>query len=222
MSLLDKYTIISNECVGSFLFSRFSPGKDSFFINYTNPFISSLFLVDEEYVKLAENYDFYLSLIPIVKEPKETIWSQQTGNKWFVSMYNPLLKDYPVVHLGDIETHFIHDLNNKLVLKKFIGRTKLTLGLRRIFIWAVPEMHNLHIENERNSLIKRFLSIDDSCIFFTNREEEEFEDDKHISVFVPSWQEKNEKERRVDFISSWLDLNEITDLSQKIIESKFK
>ena len=198
--LLDSHTIISNSCVGSAIFLAFYPEINPNFIEYTNPFIATLFVEDTDFVKLSLNYEKYMSSLPFFKDPRiDGLWFSQSKNSRLLSC-SP---SYPVMLLEDIEIHWAHDTSQSQILKKFIGRYELGKNLKRIFVWSAAEMFNLHTDIERRLLLKDFLSSPDKTIFLTNKKEEVFEDENHLSIFIPEWEGKDESERRLDFVPVW-------------------
>lgn len=218
--LLEKYSVIANSCVGASVIERFYKDKHKAFIEYNNPFIATIILNDEEFIKLCCNYDYYLSLTPIFGEPKlNTKWRLQSGSDRIVHSTSYI--KYPVYHLGDVEVHCIHDDDEKHILKKFTGRYEIGKHLERMYIWSAAEIFNLHTEEERKDLVSRFLSLKGKSIFLTNKKEEEFEDEDHISLFVEKWEGCKETSRRKDFLLSWIDQGWIADKIHEIIKDKF-
>ena len=58
---------------------------------------------------------------PILNEPKNnTIFSIQNKLKYY--LHKDISIPYPVIHLDDIEIHFIHENNNDLCINKFNRR----------------------------------------------------------------------------------------------------
>lgn len=218
--ILNKYTIISNTCTG-FSVPEIILGKPRHLIEYTNPFIGTLFLEDEYFIKLCLNYNYYLSQKPIFKEPKEnTLWHQQTGYTSFLSAQSqPMV--YPVMHLDDIEIHWIHDKKINNITKKFNGRYELEKDLEKIFVWSAPEILNLHTDKNRKKLIDTFLSLENKSIFLTNRQEEVFEDENHISVFINKWENLLETDRTNRYTVKWSDQRFIAQQIIEVIKSKF-
>jgi len=125
--------------------------------------------------------------------------------------------------LNDIDIHWIHkaDVDASRILDKFNKRYELGKSLKRIFVWSAAEIFNKHDNDDRKSLINTFLSIDDQSVFLTNRKDEVFEDDKHISVFIPEWENKDEDDRRIDTILKWDDQAFISNTFRNVIEKKF-
>ena len=95
------FVIISNNCWGAEIYKRL--GK-----RYNTPFVG-LFLYSPDYIKLLQNFDYYMSLE--VKPRKKSIW-----------VYEEL--DYPLGQLGDIEIHFMHYKNFNEAFQKWNRRVK--------------------------------------------------------------------------------------------------
>jgi uncharacterized protein (DUF1919 family) len=107
--------IISNTCVGRSIII-----KNNIF-PYNNPFIGSLIPNDLEYVKLINNFNYYINIEPRLEEPKNnTIFSIQNKSKYY--LHKDIQTPYPVIHLDDIEIHFIHDFDNEKCIDKFKRR----------------------------------------------------------------------------------------------------
>ena len=221
--LLDKFTIVANSCVGYQVFSAIS-GKHITEIEYTNPFIASLFLSDRDFVKLSSSYDKYLSNTPVLEEPyADNPWYRQTGcSRLTCPTQFPI--NYATMHLGDIEVHWIHKafVDAPKMLDKFKKRHLKSIGLQRIFVWSAAEIFNTHSEYCREFLLDTYLSSPDRSVFLTNRRSEVFEDDLHTSVFISEWENCNEEERRVDGVLAWGDQAFIARRLKEEIEFKFK
>jgi uncharacterized protein (DUF1919 family) len=85
-----EFVIISNNCWGAEIYKRLNR-------EYNTPFVG-LFLFGPDYVKLVENFDYYLSL------PLKFTTTSQWGN-------SPV--NYPIGKLDDIEIHFMHYASNE-------------------------------------------------------------------------------------------------------------
>lgn len=107
--------IISNTCVGWVVINHMN------ILPYNNPFISVLIPNDEEFIKLSNNFLYYINSTPRLGEPKmNTSFYIQNKSPWYkhVSISIP----YPVIHLDDIEIHCIHELDENECLDKFNKR----------------------------------------------------------------------------------------------------
>jgi uncharacterized protein (DUF1919 family) len=109
--------LISNSCIGHWCHKKLiSDGK------YSTPMIGTLVPNDDEYIKLCNDPLYYMNLVPLCDQtPKDnTTFEQQNSNKYYL---HPSIKiPYPVIHLGDIDIHCIHEENNNIVLEKFMRR----------------------------------------------------------------------------------------------------
>jgi hypothetical protein len=98
-------SFVSNTCVGWRLFENFDIKP------YNNPFISTLIPDDNQFVKLINNLNYYVDILPVIGNPK-------------INYYNhPDIRiPYPVIFLEDIEIHCIHENDNTECLDKFLRR----------------------------------------------------------------------------------------------------
>ena len=192
------YTLISNSCVSAKIYQLLNPGVHKSFVDYTNPFIASWFPEDEQYVRFCERYAWYTALEPEFGEPSTCLkWHRDTG-KW-VNLSRKIT-NYPVMFLGDVEIHWIHECNEKLLMKKYRERLRISRELEPVFLWSDPEMFNIHSVEERFSLLYRFCQIPHKTLFLTKYPNEAM--DK--VVFVPEWEGKLQTDRyRQNFMNTW-------------------
>lgn len=210
-------SIISNSCIGWLVYYVSESTKDPFFIDYKNPFISSLILDDEQYIRLCENYDYYISLEPRFSEPINDKWKKLTGDKRY--KHHQVSSDYPVMFLGDIEIHWIHEIHEDSLMKKFKGRIESGKNCERIFLWCEPEIFNIHNDDERRYLVDRFNKINGKTIFLTNRKEDEsFNNKNHIVKFIEEWDGKSGQDRNKSFVSNWYIQRETAEIFKNIIQ----
>lgn len=159
--------IISNTCVGQGII------KQKNLYPYNNPFIGSLIPNDNDYIKLVNNFNNYLDMNPILGNPKEdSLFAKQNKCKYYV--HKDIKTPYPVIYLGDIEIHFIHENNNTECIKKFISRLNRLKEIIKnneykiIFTLSFSELINEHNDlkliinnyfgdNKNNKEIKYFL-----------------------------------------------------------------
>ena len=156
-----KYTIISNTCLGADMLRLLNN------MPYSNPFIGSIFLDDMDYAKFCSNFNHYINQKPIFKEPKNKIWSKQTGNQYW---YHPKHKNnYPVMHLDDIQIHWIHETDEKIVLEKYQRRLeRFKNNYIPIFTWIETEMFTRHNNQEHKQMIDMFFQTE-NCIFIGSK-----------------------------------------------------
>jgi hypothetical protein len=99
-------SIVSNTCVGASVTSALHPNSE-----YNTPFISSLIPNDSTYLRLIQHLDEYIKMTPILGNPKEN---------WYI---HPAIRiPYPVIFLGDIEIHCIHEESTTIAIDKFTRR----------------------------------------------------------------------------------------------------
>ena len=161
---------------------------------YDHPFIGCLFVIDEFYVKLCENFDHYMSIEPTCAPPNEnSIWAMQNGEVWY--NHNEIQKHYPVMFIDDIEIHWIHEHDSDELLNKYNRRRERYLQLKpnKMFFWSDCDMMNDHELQKYNELIYRFTSLDNS-IFITRYEKiARFYENAHlVKEWVNASHERNE------------------------------
>ena len=151
-----RFSYISNNCLAQLLY--FWESRE-----YDSPFIGSIFLNDFQYVKLCQNYEYYISLKPVLAEPlKDSIWAKQNSGIWYKHI--EISPGYPVMFLDDIEIHWIHEHDINLLLEKYnrrIQRYKEN-GSIPIFMLSFSDLCNDHVEDEYVKLINDFTSIENS------------------------------------------------------------
>ena len=57
-------SFVSNNCTGYLMFNKFK-------IKYNNPFIGSLFINDNDYIKFCNNINYYINFKPEFKAPSK-------------------------------------------------------------------------------------------------------------------------------------------------------
>lgn len=205
-----EYTLISNSCVSSVIYQLYNPGVHKLFVDYTNPFIASWFPEDEQFVKFCEHYDFYTSLEPRFGEPECFNWYRDTRS---YRNLNRRLPVYPVMFLGDIEIHWIHEKSEKLLMKKYRERLKVSKELEPVFLWSDPEMFNIHSEAERFWFLCRFYLMPEKTIFLTKYRHEAMDEKTTKRIFVPEWEGKSQFDRhRQNFMNTWYNHEQLAEL----------
>jgi uncharacterized protein (DUF1919 family) len=137
---------------------------------YDHPFIACLFVIDEFYVKLCENFDYYMTVTPKFAQPsQDSIWAKQNDSVWY--KHKEIQKGYPVMYLDDIEIHWIHEDNIEELITKYNRRRERYLSNKpeTIFFWSDGDMMNDHEPQKYNELISRFSSLHNS-VFITRHE----------------------------------------------------
>lgn len=206
-----NYSLISNSCVSGFVYQLFNPGVHKLFVNYTNPFIASWFPEDEQYVRFCENYKYYTSLEPRFGEPSTCRnWKRDTGS--FRNL-NRKVGIYPVMFLEDIEIHWIHENNEKLLMQKYRERLKVSQELEPVFLWSDPEIFNIHSEKERCDLLNRFCNVPYKTLFLTKYRDEAYEGNTSRIIFIPEWRGKSQLDRhQQNFMIIWYTHPQLSEL----------
>lgn len=167
-------TYITNNCgCLSFFFSENKP--------YDHPFIGCLFMNDTEYVKLCNNFDYYLSVTPVLRNPNpNSIWAKQTGSEWYI--HKEISVPYPVMYLEDIEIHWIHESNSTELLEKYNRRRERykEMSPTPVFLLSCADLMNDCTEEERQNLIRSFNGI------YLSRYQKDIEL-RHNVFFVEEW-----------------------------------
>ena len=130
---------------------------------YNNPFIATLIPNDDDYLKLINNLHDYLNLEPILGDPCEnSLFSIQNNSKWYK---HPTINiPYPVIYIGDIEIHCIHENDNIICLEKFIRRFNRMKEIiesnnyKIISLLSLSEIINEH--NDFNIYLDNYFSKD--------------------------------------------------------------
>ena len=176
---------ISNSCVGYGIYKRLKN-------KYNNPFIGSLIPNDLEYIKLCKHFEKYININPICNTtPKnESLFSQQNNGLYY--KHKSIKTPYPIIHLDDIEIHYIHYKTCKIALSNFIRRIKYLKEIIKnnnykiINILSFSELFNDH--EDINNIINNFLDINNK---------------KTINIFIgPSIYNKNNKNHYIK-INNW-------------------
>jgi len=134
---------------------------------YDHPLMACLFVIDELFVKLCENFDYYMSVTPKIAPPsRDSIWARQNGDVWY--KHKEIRIGYPVMYLEDIEIHWIHEDTAEEMLSKYNRRREryLTNKPETMFFWSDGDMMNDHEPQKYNNLVYRFTSLPNS-IFIT-------------------------------------------------------
>jgi uncharacterized protein (DUF1919 family) len=192
MTKIEDFCIINNSCRGYELYNLYNPSINPSFQNYSTPLVATLFTNDFCFLKFCENYDFYISIEPEFKAPKESeIYNcgELLKNKGYVGIGNL----YPVMHLYNIEIHWIHEKigNEKLIIKKWKERIKSSIDKPRIFL--LDDLHLISTDSDisRKKIINRFTQLNGYSIFITKYSNESFSNDKHVVYYESEWSNKN-------------------------------
>lgn len=146
---MKKYSFITNNCLGSTIYSKLNK-------QYDNPFMGSYFQDDKQYLKFCKNFEYYISLKPVFSSPKLPI---DTNN----SEVPP--DSFPVMFLDDIEIHWIHERDHNKCLNNYNRRLHRLKNKIPFFIWGDSLLHRYHLDSKRIELIKEFNAIKNSIYF---------------------------------------------------------
>lgn len=146
---MDKYSFITNNCLGSTIYQKLNR-------EYDNPFMGSYFQDDNQYLKFCLNFNYYINLNPTFSNPKLSI---DTNN----SEIPP--DSFPVMFLDDVEIHWIHEKDKEICLNKYNRRIERLKKKIPFFIWGDSLLHIHHSDSERIKIISQFTSIKNSVYF---------------------------------------------------------
>jgi uncharacterized protein (DUF1919 family) len=146
---MEKYSFITNNCLGSTIYSKLNK-------QYDNPFMGSYFQDDKQYLKFCKNFVYYISLKPVFSSPKLPI---DTNNPEVPA------DSFPVMFLDDIEIHWIHERDYNECLNKYNRRLHRLKNKIPFFIWGDSLLHRYHLDCERIELINEFNTIKNSIYF---------------------------------------------------------
>ena len=149
-----NFTVISNTCVGFIIFKEFDK-------KYNNPFIGSLIIDDNDYIKLSNNFMEYINYEPVLYIPnneKPNKYTEQTNSKYYI--HDLVKTPYPILLLKDIEIHYVHEDNDQVTLDKYYKRINRLKNIcnnnHKIFITlSFTEFLNKHDDYEL--MIDKFL-----------------------------------------------------------------
>ena len=195
---------VTNNCVGWGIYKKLRG-------QYGSPFIGSLFVDDSSFVKLAQNYDYYTQLDPLFGEPStNTTYFKQTGLSRFTG---PGIKHlYPVMNLGNIQIHWIHESKDDVIIDKYKRRLGRSENYERIFLLSDHAMTNLYNNHERHELVSTFLNIKARKIFLSmHNDEHDYTFDEAITKFAYIKKTEEEKKELVNIgAKKGEDLTELT------------
>lgn len=158
----EPFVIISNNCWGAEIYKDFNK-------QFNTPFIG-LFLYAQDYIKLLENFDHYLSL------PLEF----SNSSKWINSF------NYPLGLLGDVELHFLHYESENEALDKWTRRvSRMKEVSEDNYFFKICDRDNGNIDIIKRFHLLKFKNKISFSIF-------DFEHSNHIKVI------ENEKNKSVE------------------------
>lgn len=174
---LKDLCLISNTCTSWRVYCKIHGTTSDHLIPYNSPFISSLFYTDNDFLKLANNYDYYM------QQKLEFVEDEH------IQRYGPV--PYVLSKLDDIYIHWIHQGvgSEHLIKNKFYGRYELGKNNEKVFIVSISELFDCKTYPLIEKYIDNFIKIPHKTIFLTNREKDIFEDENHICYYVDKWKD---------------------------------
>ena len=170
--------ILTNTCVGSGVHKKLMNSQ------YNNPFISTLITNDLDYIKLCNNINYYITCEPVLGNPRsDTLFATQNSCNWYCNVNIRI--PYPIIFLGDIEIHCIHENNASVCLDTFkrrLNRMKeiiYTKPHKIIGILSFSELINDH--DNIQSVIDLYLSNSNN-IFVGPLKYKKTENDNYLGV----------------------------------------
>ncbi len=136
------FTIISNNCwAGTAVYQPFG-------LKYNTPTVG-LFIMDEDYMRMLENLDYYLSLDLRFIAPKDSKYYNKISNNGKRGV------TYPIALLGDdVEIHFLHYHSQEEAQQKWQRRCK-RINKNRILI----KMSLRDSGYDQDEMVNRFLKL---------------------------------------------------------------
>lgn len=173
---------ISNTCACIHLYKHFN-------IEYNHPFIGSLFVNDDQYIKFCSNFNYYINCTPIINKPNDkSIFAIQNEGVWYKN--SVISTPYVVIYLDDIEIHMVHETDEKIVLETYnrrLKRYKQSCVQPIFFILSCSELINDHSEDERIKLLKEFVAIKNSVYICKDVLDLELNDNKKNIILYKEW-----------------------------------
>lgn len=151
------FTLISQNCIGGVIYSDLG-------LEFKSPTIN-MFIEDENFVKLVENLEYYMSIKPIAKYEK------------YVDPIDPNIV-YPVISVDDVELCCLHYKSCADAIDAWERRRK-RVNLNNVYV--IANSWNLH-ENEE--LIKRLSNTKYKTVIFTYKS---YKNDKCIDLDEDYW-----------------------------------
>ena len=151
-------SFVSNTCIGYMTHQIINKSA------YNNPFVGSLIVNDEDFVKLSGNFLYYMRQSPKFGLPNSnSVFAKQSGNCWY--QHRLIKKPYPVMYLDDIEIHWIHEKSEEECLEKYNKRRLRYAETKpeNYFLLSYSELLNNHDNVEE--FIERYLKSNKNAIF---------------------------------------------------------
>ena len=135
-----NFTIISQNCIGGVIYSELG-------LPFRTPTVN-MFIEDENFVKLVENFHHYMTITPIPK------------CECYIDLHDKSIH-YPIIAIDDIELCCLHYTNCQEAIDSW-ERRKQRVNLDNIYV--IANTWNLH---ERQDLIDRLCKTGYKTIIFT-------------------------------------------------------
>lgn len=136
------FSIISNNCwAATAIYQPFG-------LKYNTPTVG-LFIMDEDYIRMIENLDYYLK--------SDLMFIEARDSKYYdkISVKGTKEISYPIAKLGnDVEIHFLHYCSSDEARQKWTRRLK-RINRKRLLI----KMSLRDSGYDRQSMIQRFLAL---------------------------------------------------------------
>ena len=148
---------------------------------YNNPFVGSLIVNDMDFIKLCSDFDYYMRLSPKFCPPREdSIFAKQSGSPWY--RHRLIKVPYPVMYLGDIEVHWIHERSEGVCLEKYNRRRLRYLATKpdNYFLLSYSEIMNNY--KDIVGFIRLFLESNKNCIFLGPQKYEKHFSERYIVI----------------------------------------
>lgn len=197
-----SFTFFNNTCLGSLLYKNIIKKP------HNNPFVGSLFVNDTQFVKFCLNLKYYMSLRPVFSLPKtDSVWAKENGSPWY--NHPEIAIPYPVMFLGDIEIHWIHENDTNALLLKYYRRMNRYKEENPIpfFILSNSQLLNDHEDGEYNKMIESFISLQ-TALYLSKYEKDRAKNDTRIGI-VKEWLDAPLK-RRPHRVYTWERMEEHT------------
>lgn len=140
------FTIISQNCIGGVIYADLG-------LPFNTPTIN-MFIEDENFVKMVENFEHYMKIKPIPK------------TECFIDPIDNSIK-YPKIMIDDIEICCIHYKSCEKAIEAW-ERRKKRINYNNIYVMA--NSWNLHDDEE---LIRRLCNVQYKTIIFTEKDFDE-------------------------------------------------
>jgi uncharacterized protein (DUF1919 family) len=127
------YSFVGNNCFIEHVYKKYDK-------KYDYPFIFTHIHVDDQYLKLCENYEYYVNVVP-------TFYMSGT---------------HLVALFDDVEVLCYHYPDRKAFLDKFSRRKERQLGTTPVFFWGDMYLYQTHTKEELENIKKRFNSLPNS------------------------------------------------------------